>query len=328
LVYQSAILNPNDTPHTYIKDTCQYLQKKWDPNNSPPGTIAMAIMFHSITPNFSDLTSITPAQFNQLMQDLKDKGFATVTSEQLADFLEHNAKIPTRSVVLILDDRRPGTVSEVFFPILEQNNWTLTLAWPIGDGDNSTDNKPASNVLPGENFTTLWEQMEAYYSTGLLDVQSHGYIHNIPINNEVSQFYMHSELEKPIPILEQHFGKKPIAVIWPGGGFTQRATEIARAAGYRLGFTINPRGPVMFNWVPLQDFDDPRRPSYITDGTIGDPLMVLPRYWDTDAVIHLDEVIQIGQEAAAYAEANKATELAYYDIVCAPDYGPIPVATP
>jgi hypothetical protein len=51
--------------------------------------------------------------------------------------------------------------------------------------------------------------------------------------------------------------------------------------------------------------------------------MVLPRYWDTDAVIHLDEVIQIGQEAAAYAESNKATELEYYDIVCAPGYGPI-----
>jgi hypothetical protein len=52
--------------------------------------------------------------------------------------------------------------------------------------------------------------------------------------------------------------------------------------------------------------------------------MVLPRYWDTDAIIHLDEVVQIGQDAAAYALANKSTELDYYDIVCSSTYGPIP----
>jgi orotate phosphoribosyltransferase len=54
--------------------------------------------------------------------------------------------------------------------------------------------------------------------------------------------------------------------------------------------------------------------------------MTLPRYWDIDARNHLDEVRQMGKDAAAYAEQNKATELEYYDIVCAPAYGPIPPA--
>jgi hypothetical protein len=53
--------------------------------------------------------------------------------------------------------------------------------------------------------------------------------------------------------------------------------------------------------------------------------MVLPRYWDTDARAHLDTVAQIGEAAAAYAQQNKATELEYYDIMCAPQYGAIPV---
>jgi hypothetical protein len=63
------------------------------------------------------------------------------------------------------------------------------------------------------------------------------------------------------------------------------------------------------------------RPSYIPDGPVGDPLMTLPRYWDTDARAHLDKVRNIGDEAAAFAEKNKATELEYYDILCAPTYG-------
>jgi hypothetical protein len=36
----------------------------------------------------------------------------------------------------------------------------------------------------------------------------------------------------------------------------------------------------------------------------------------------------MGNEAAAYAEQNKAVELEYYDIVCAPTLGPIPTVAP
>jgi hypothetical protein len=52
--------------------------------------------------------------------------------------------------------------------------------------------------------------------------------------------------------------------------------------------------------------------------------MVLPRYWDTDAAIHLKEVIQIGQEAGAYAQANKPAEMSYYSSVCSSTFGAIP----
>jgi hypothetical protein len=36
----------------------------------------------------------------------------------------------------------------------------------------------------------------------------------------------------------------------------------------------------------------------------------------------------LGKDAAAYAAQNKTTELEYYDIMCAPTYGPIPTVTP
>jgi hypothetical protein len=122
----------------------------------------------------------------------------------------------------------------------------------------------------------------------------------------------------------EHFGKRPIAYIWPGGGFTPRSVELARETGYRLGFTVNPRGPVMFNWVPQAAATDDMRPSYIPEGPAADPLLTLPRYWDTDALIHIGTVAQIGDEAASHAAQNKSTELEYYDIVCAPTYGALP----
>jgi hypothetical protein len=149
-------------------------------------------------------------------------------------------------------------------------------------------------------------------------------VHNIGMNADASDEYITSELQGSIDRFRLHFGEPPIAIIWPLGEFTPRAAGIARQLGYRLGFTVNPRGPVMFNWVPLADTLDPPRPTWIPDGPVNDPLMVLPRYWDTDAIIHIKEVMQAGQEAAAYAEQNKATELEYYDIVCTRHYGPIP----
>jgi peptidoglycan/xylan/chitin deacetylase (PgdA/CDA1 family) len=330
-VYISSLLNPNDTPHAYIEDTCQYLKMRWDPNNSTPGTVVMPIMFHGIVRGESDNLNdnqITDGAFKNLMKNLKEMGFETITSQQLVDFLERNAKIPSRSIILILDDRSPGGVREHFLPILEEYNWTVTLGFPIGAGPDSTDFKPASylETVPDENFKTLWEQMEAYNRTGRLDVQSHGYVHNINMGADSTEEFLHTELYESARILEEHFGKRPIAIVWPGGGFSKRPAEVAREAGYRLGFTVNPRGPVMFNWVPQADAADGR--PYIPEGPTGDPLMTLPRYWNTTALYELDNVRIIGKEAAEQAELNKAVELQYYEIMCKPLIGEIPAPAP
>jgi hypothetical protein len=145
-----------------------------------------------------------------------------------------------------------------------------------------------------------------------------------PITRDSTEDYILGELNGPLDVFRAHFNKTPIAFIWPGGGFTPQSILLARQLGYRLGFTTNPRGPVMFNWVPLADAADPARPTWIPEGGLNNPLMVLPRYWDTDASLHLNDVIQIGMDAAAYARANQSDELRYYDTFCPAAYGAIP----
>jgi hypothetical protein len=154
-----------------------------------------------------------------------------------------------------------------------------------------------------------------------VDHQAHGVIHNINMNDNSSADFLKGELQGSIDAFKVHFNKIPVAIIWPGGDFGKKPVEAARQFGYKLGFTINPRGPLMFNWIPQADAADPKRPSYIPEAQANDPLMTLPRYWDTDARAHLDKVRNISDEAAAYAEKNKSVELEYYDIMCAPTYG-------
>jgi hypothetical protein len=308
--YQNTSLTPFGSPHAYIQDPCQYLKDRWSSKNSPPGTVVMTIMFHSISDGNTNSNLLSEFGLRTLMNKLHDEGFTAINTTQMADFIEQNVKIPERSVLLVVDDRHYAQYFNLYF----REYWTK-FNWPVVNAWISLDDPTGAAALP-DNITLENE--------GWVDHQAHGFIHNIPIGPDSSEEFILGELQKPIAVFQENFHKAPIAVIWPGGGFTPHAAELARQLGYRLGFTVNPRGPVMYNWVPLGDKLDPERSSWLPEGPVNDPQMVLPRYWDTDAIVHIKEVIQVGQEAVAYAELNKAVEMEYYDIACAAKYGPIP----
>jgi len=313
-IYQSSGLNPLDVPHSYIADTCEYLNAKWDPNKSAPGTVVMVVMIHGITKGEVDKPyQISASDLRKLLENLREQGFQAINTEQLADFLESNAKIPPRSVLLISDDRHYAQYfNNNFRPYYEKYGWTVTNGF----------------ISHPDTIQLIWDENAALAAEGWVDYQAHGVIHNIPMSDNSSDEYILSELQGSITGIREHYGNTPIAIIWPGGGFGLRPIATARELGYRLGFTTNPRGPVMFNWIPLGDAKDEMRPYIIPDGTMNDPLMTLPRYADIVAGGHIDEVRIIGKEAAAYAEQNKAVELEYYDFVCAPTYGAIPTLEP
>ena len=311
-IFIASQLNPLDTPHTYIQDSCQYLHDKWNSNNAAPGTIVMVVMLHGIKRDAADVTAndITVQDFKQMMNDLKEQGFEAINATQMADFVDHNARIPQRSVLLIQDDRRTAeNFNDHFRPYHDKWGWTVVNAWISWEDSIRTINLQGNIDLETE---------------GWVDHQSHGYVHNINMTDASPVDFIKTEFEKSIADLQTNFHKTPVAIIWPGGGFGLNPVQIARQYGYRLGFTTNPRGPVMFNWIPLADQADPARPAYLAEGYVNDPRMVLPRYWPYQVRAELDNVRTIGNQAAAYAEQNKATELEYYDIMCAPMLGAIP----
>lgn len=297
--FESDILRPEIQPVTYISDSCSYLQRRWDPVGSLPGTVVAPIMFHSILEGAAtndDASAINFVQFEEIVRQAEKLGFETITSEELLAFLQENAKIPKRSMILILDDRRPGTAEDYFLPVNEEHNWTTTLAWIPGA---DTDTRPGRRT--GES---LWDWIERIYETGYFDVQSHGKDH-IYINEDMSEETIRDEIEGSIPILKEHFGNTPIAYIWPGGNFTEMGIQIAHEAGFELGFTIFSRGPLQFNWIPQGH-----------EFVFNDPLMLLPRFWSSAAVLNLEQTAEIGDAAQAFARDNYAAEAAWYRQNC------------
>ena len=281
-------------PQAYLQDNCAYLGMRWEANGSTPGAVVVPIMFHSIAQDDRQLADpardITVSQFTDFVEYAHSLGFETITTQQLLDFMTHNASIPIRSMMIIIDDRRPGTIQQQIMPVLEEYNWTVTAAY----------------ITDPSDLQWAWDLMDQLYATGRLDVQSHGYSGKVYIQPETPVDQIQSEIRDSTAVLEQHFGNLPIAFIWPGGDFTPLSVQIARQGGYQLGFTAYSRGPVMFNWVPLGEEEQ----------AVNDPLMVLPRAWSSAVNRNLDEAVRISEQAQAFAEQNYEVEASWYHTYC------------
>ena len=310
--FQTTLINPLDIPHTYVDDTCRYIKNKWNTETSaPPGTVVMILMVGRIQPvGATEPGEITEEDFIQTMQELNAQGFEAIKMKEFLSFIERNVKIPPRSILIIQD----GNYDQSYFNRYYRDYWK-NWGWTVVNGWQSDPD--TSKALWLENIDMEFE--------GMVDHQAQGASPSTILSDESGKTVIARELQEPLRAFANNYAKNPLAFIWPNGGFGQRPVEAARLLKYQLGFTTNQRGPVMYNWIPLADEFDPERPSYIPEGNINDPLMTLPRYYMDEAFTAIDQVRAIGKEAAAYAEANKAIELEYYDIVCAEDYGRIPV---
>jgi hypothetical protein len=297
--FNTRLLRPGVLPQTYLADNCSYLQKRWSTQGSQPGTVVVPIMFHSIAEDGTHLADpnkdISGEQFQAFVEYAHYLGFETISTGELLNFLTNNAPIPQRSMMIIVDDRRPGTIREWIMPVLEQYDWTVTSAY----------------IADPNDMQFAWDMMDELYTTGRMDVQSHGYSGQLYIVAETPREQIQNEIWKSTAVLEQHFGKRPIAFIWPGGNFSQLSVQIARQGGYELGFSAYSRGPLMFDWVPLGEEEQ----------AVNDPLMVLPRAWSSAANVNLDEAVKIGEQAAAFAEANFSVEADWYHTYCGGELG-------
>ena len=292
--FTTRLLRPGIQPQNYLGESCSYLHMRWSAEGSSPGTVVVPVMFHSIVQNGTQVLDpnkdITADQFNAFVYYAHRLGFETITTHQLFDFLKNNAAIPARSMLIIVDDRRPGMIREWLVPVLDEFEWTVTAAY-IAD-PNSLD--------------WAWNMMEQIFTAGRMDVQSHGYTGRLYILPETPVDEIQNEIWSSTTVLEQHFGIRPIAFIWPGGNFTPLSIQVAREGGYELGFTAYSRGPILFNWIPLGE----------EERVVNDPLMVLPRAWSSAVNVNLDEAVKIAEQAAAFAQQNFPAEATWYHTYC------------
>jgi len=161
----------------------------------------MVIMLHGLKKSAADVTAndMTVEDFRQMMNDLHEQGFEAINATQMADFIDSNAMIPQRSVLIIQDDRRTAeNFNEHFRPFYEKWGWPVVNAWISWDDSIRTLNLDGNVALENE---------------GIVDHQSHGYIHNINMNDSSTDEFIKGEFEGSINDLQTNFNKTPVAII-------------------------------------------------------------------------------------------------------------------
>lgn len=300
--FENELLRDGIQLQAYIDDECQFLAQRWDPENALPGTVVAPIMFHSIRPGNEepgDPSAINADLFAQIIELARYYGFETITSQELIEFLQTNQRIPQLSMMLIVDDRRPGTAEDYFLPIMRENDWTTSLGWLVGDTDIRTG---------------LWGWIERLNETGYFDILSHGFNH-IYLQENMTDEMVWEEIWGSIPVFEQHFGTRPLAFIWPGGNYTAKAINFAREAEFEIGFTIHSRGPILFNAIPQGE----------QEIAFGDPLMTLPRFWSSAALLNLDQSVSASKEALSFAIENYSAEADWFSQNCGAELSPLEI---
>jgi peptidoglycan/xylan/chitin deacetylase (PgdA/CDA1 family) len=284
-VFAATGLRPGIEPHTYLSDACQAMRQRWDPAGSAPGTVVLPIMYHSIrdpSRMLADSVTVSTDYFYATIDLARSLGFETITAAELAAFLSGNARIPARSMLLIVDDRRPGVVADYLLPVAEAYDWTVALGWIIGD------TRPS-----------LWATMEGLAAGGRLDVQSHGLDHRYIVEGTTEDEMRH-EIGGSIPILEDHFGYRPTAFIWRAVPPAKRRDRPARPSPGVHGV----RAPLLIRSLGEEE------------AAVGDPMMVLPRSWSPSATLNLQQAAEIGDEAARFAAENRQAEADWYEQAC------------
>ena len=206
----------------------------------------MIVMLNNINrgdkPNSTD--SITVNQFERMVKSVKEQGFEAINTQQLGDFLESNKKIPPRSVLFLQDGRRTAdNFNRRFRQYWEDWGWPVVNSW----------------IIQVDSPDSLIQENLALELEGFVDHQLYSSLHRF--SESASEEYLAGELKKYVDIFEERYNKAPIAITWPGMPGTN-FIKAARNLGFRLGFTANARGPVMYNWIPLADREDLERPAY------------------------------------------------------------------
>jgi peptidoglycan/xylan/chitin deacetylase (PgdA/CDA1 family) len=214
------------------------------------------LLYHRFGPVVADSMTVTTAHFESQLKYFRDTGYTVIPLRQLVDnYRGKGVSIPSRSVVIVVDDGHKSVYSDMF-PLLKQYRIPTTLfLYP--------------SAISNASYAMTWEQLREMKDTGLVDFQSHTYWHpnfnreKRRLNPAQYESFVEMQLRKSKEKLEKQLDVRVDMLAWPFGIYDDELLHKAAEAGYVAAFTIERR-----------------------DASISENIMALPRYLlvDKDSV--------------------------------------------
>lgn len=196
----------------------------------------IVLCYHRFEERPRDGLAITPADFEQQLQEIKDNGYTVIGMQDFLAWRRGEKSIPAKSALITLDDGYVSCYTEAW-PILKKFDYPFTMFVYldyIGVGGKSIS----------------WDQL-AEMRDGGVDIQSHTWSHqslrgkgmiNKKTAQEIKQIGYEAWLKKEIAgskeALETRLGIKVNALAYPYGVFSDEAREMVEKSGYEAAFTV------------------------------------------------------------------------------------------
>ncbi len=219
-------------------------------SNEKNGAELPIIMYHQLTKSESRAGRyvLTMEQFEKDLIFLKEKGYETVTVQQLLNYVKGKGDLPQKGVMLTFDDGCE-TLYAYAAPLLKQYGFTA-VGFAVGALADSYSELDDHNL----NYSCLtWEEIKELCSGNIVDIQSHSYdLHKNTGNRSgakkkkgesLEQYseFLGADVSKMKEKMFEHTGKFPIAFAYPFGSYSPESADILKKYGFEMAFTCEER---------------------------------------------------------------------------------------
>ena len=186
------------------------------------------LSYHNFSPDKTDKMTVSRASFEDQMQFLKERGYHVISMDQLFDFFDFKKQIPSKSVVITIDDGWKSAY-EIAFPVLKKFGYPAALFI-------YTD-------LINTRKAMTWEQAKELADNGI-DIQCHTITHRDLAGREEKETFKEYfyEVEKEIvqssKIIKKNTGRDCRYLAYPFGNSSNIVVGILKKNGFRGAFTV------------------------------------------------------------------------------------------
>lgn len=204
------------------------------------------IMYHHILKSTQNDYVVSPVQLEADLKYLSDKGYTTVTSTQIVDFVENGVPLPEKSVYITFDDSFESIYTYAM-PLFEKYNMNAAILVLGKHTDLFSDpNEPKS--LDYSHLS--WTQLREMQQSGIFEIGNHTYDmhgnegegrYGITKNkNETQEEYI-SALTKDIGGLStqiyNEIGVEPVTFAYPFGANSKGSRDILTDLDFKIILT-------------------------------------------------------------------------------------------
>lgn len=208
------------------------------------------VMYHQLTKSESRAGRyvLTLEQFEKDLIFLKNKGYQTVTVNELIEFTNGNGELPEKAVLLTFDDGCE-TLYSYALPLLQKYGFTA-IGFVVGALADSYTELDDHNL----NYSCLtWDEIKELCSGGVIEIQSHSYdLHkNTAVRSgakkkkgeSIEQYseFLSDDASKMKERMVKHTGKAPLAFAYPFGSYSDESENILKKCGIKMVLTCEER---------------------------------------------------------------------------------------